>query len=159
MSALTETEIKDALRTNLRAAISACRDLAKLPAQGPTYGKLVEQLRLVEGAARQLGHWREDMRWMRFGFEMARFHDRIGDCIRSHAARKIFLAMAELMEGKLLEMARLQDAATGRRGPILPQPGEGPHRETRPVQVALPGVPGYIRNPSGLIMPTHGTVQ
>lgn len=143
MGVLTETEIFDSLRTNLKSAAQHCVDLARLPAQGPTYSKLVEELREIEGAARQAGHWRTDMRWMQFGYEMARFHDRIGECIRSRVARAIFLAMAELMRAKLKEMEVLRDARTGRRGAILPKPLPK-HRDTRPV---------YVQRPSGLLIP------
>lgn len=143
MSTLTEAEITDRLRTSLRSAIDLCRKLATQPAQGPSYWKIIDELRLVEGSARQLGHFRADMRWMKFGYEMARFHDRLGDCIRSHVARKIFLKMAELMGSKLVEADKLRTAKTGVLRPILPKV-KHLHRDTRPV---------YVRNPSGLIMP------
>jgi len=143
MSTLTEVEIFDCLRTNLREAAQHCENLAKLPAQGPTYRKLVDNLKLIEGASRQAAHWRTDMRWARFGFEMARFHQRIGDAVRSRAAREIFLAMGVKMKDALAECEKLRTAKTGRLGAILPiaRPTD---RENRPV---------YIRNPSGLVIP------
>lgn len=135
MADLTETEIFDCLRTNLRKAAENCENLAKLPAQGPTYLKLREQLELIEGASRQAGAWRSDMRWNAFGYEMHRFHERIGDAIRSHAARKIFIRMASMIRGALAEAERLRTARTGRRGLILPKVQPGPLRQGRPVQV------------------------
>lgn len=149
MSTLTEQEIGDCLRTNIREAVQYCVNLAKLPAQGPTYRKLVDNLKLIEGASRQMGHFREDMRWMRFGWEMARFHQRIGDAVRSRAAREIFLAMSVKLKDALAECDKLRTEKTGRRGAILPilRPV---HRETRPVHISAPA---YIRNPSGLVIP------
>jgi hypothetical protein len=142
MATLTEAEIFDRLRTSLRAVIQGCEDLARWPAQGPTYMKLREELALLEGAARQAGFARGDARWNRFGWEMAAFQQRIGDAIRCHSPRKVFLAMAEMVRKALYEADKLKVAKTGRRGPILPIPKPGPHRETRPV---------YVR-PSGLIV-------
>ena len=143
MSDLTELESFDCLRTNLRSAAQNCVNLAKLPAQGPTYRKLIDELRLIEGSARQIAAFRFDMRWSQFGYEMARFHDRIGECIRSRAARKIFLEMAKMMRAKLVEADKLRTAKTGKLGPILPKV-QPLHRENRPV---------YFQNPSGLIIP------
>lgn len=135
MAVLTETEIFDSMITDLQGAVDSCTNLALLPMQGPTYVKLRDQLRRIEGACRQAAHWREDARWSWFGFEMARFHDRLGDCIRCRAPRKIFLAQAELIRERLAAARQMKDAATHKLGPILPKPLEGPHRDTRPVQV------------------------
>lgn len=135
MADLTEIEIFDCLRSNLRKAAENCENLAKLPAQGPTYARLREELELIEGAARQAGAFREDMRWNAFGFEMHRFHERIGDAIRSREARNIFLRMGSMIRGALAEAERLRTARTGRRGVILPKAQPGPLRQGRPVQV------------------------
>lgn len=144
MSQLTEIEIADRLRTSLRSAVDLCGKLATVPAQGPNYRALVVELEMIEGAARQMGYSRDDMRWQLFGYNMARFHQRIGDVIRSRGARKIFLAMAKMIEGALAEAEKLRTAKTGRRGLILPKPKEAPHRQNRPVAVKLP---------SGLLVP------
>jgi hypothetical protein len=144
MSELTEVEIFDRLRTSLRTAVDLCGKLATVPAQGPNYRALIVELELIEGAARQAGYSRDDMRWQLFGYNMARFHQRIGDVIRSRGARKIFLAMAKMIEGALAESEKLRTAKTGRRGLILPIPKTPPLRQGRPVQVKLP---------SGLLVP------
>lgn len=144
VSAITEQDLFDRLRTSLRQAIQYCKDLANFPAQGPTYLKMREELETLETASRQVGYWREDARWFAFGFEMASFHQRLGDAIRHHMARTVFLHMAKMMEGALAEADKLRTAKTGRRGPILPKPKPGPHRESRPV---------YIKRPSGLLLP------
>lgn len=143
MSDLTENEIWDRLRTSLRSAIDLCGKLATVPAQGPNYRKIIEELDLIEGACRQLGAFRFDARWNLLGYEADRFHKRLGDCIRHKSARTIFLAQAEMLKAYLASAERLRTARTGRRGPITPRPKEGPLRQ-RPVTVTLP---------SGLIVP------
>lgn len=142
---LTEQEIFDRLRTDLRASIQGCKDLAFLPAQGQTYLDLIHQLDRIEGAGRQMGAFRFDMRWNLFAWEMSRFRVRIGDVLRSHVSRKIFLHMAGMMEGALAEVEALRVAKTGRRGPILPKTKPLPHRDTRPVH--------FSRTPGGVILP------
>ncbi len=143
---VTEQDAHDCLRTNLRMAIEHCVGLAEWPAQGPTYIALRNELSLIEGAARQVGIMRSDARWSRFGWEMAAFCQRVGDAIRCHQPRKVFLAMADMMRKALYEADKLKIAKTGRRGAIVPVPKPGPHRDTRPV---------YFKRPSGLILPAH----
>lgn len=140
VSNLSETDIFDRLRTSLRAAIQHTKDLAFLPAQGPTYLKLIEELKLIEGAARQAQFWRQDMRWGVVANEMEAFHQKIGQAIRSHQARRIFLRMAEMMQFFLDRANELQNAKTGRMGAILPKVQPGPHRETRPVHISKGGI-------------------
>lgn len=144
MGASSDNEIFDELRTTLRSAIDNCGKLATLPYMGPTYSTMIRELETIEGAARSFGFARRDARWNAFAFEMAAFHRRIGDAIRAHHARTIFLHMQKMMQGALAEADKMKDAKTGRRGPILPKARPGPHRETRPV---------YVRN-SGLIVPS-----
>jgi hypothetical protein len=145
MSALTEHEIFDRLRTDLRGAVQGCKDLAFFPALGETYLNLIHQLDRIEGACRQVGAFRFDMRWNRMGFEISRFRVRIGDALRSNMSRVIFLHMATMMEGALYEIDKLKDAKVLRRGPILPKAKPEPHRQNRPV--------GYTARPSGLLLP------
>jgi hypothetical protein len=145
MSDLTEAEIFDRLRSSLREVIQGCVNLAEWPSQGPTYIQLRKDLALVEGASRQAGHWRRDARWFALGWEVAAFQQRIGDALRCHAPRKVFLGMADFFRKALHEADKLKVAKTGRRGPIMPTPKPGPHRESRPV---------YVQRPSGLILPS-----
>lgn len=135
----TQQEIWDKLRTTLRSAVAHCGMLATFPAQGPTYRAMIAELGEIEGAARQLGFSRDDARWNAFGWEMARFRQRIGDAIRAHHARSVFLHMQKMMQGALEQAEKMKDAKTGRIGPILPKPRPGPHRDTRPVRVTTPG--------------------
>lgn len=144
MPNLTEYEIWDQLRTTLRSAIDHCGMLATFPAQGPTYLAMIDELETIEGCSRSLGFARRDARWNKFGFEMHHFRKRIGDAIRVHHARTIFLHMQGMMKGALAEAEKMKDAKTGRSGPILPKQKPAPHRDTRPV---------YVQN-SGLIVPS-----
>src|SRR5258708_1037730 len=88
MANLTENEILDCLIPNYREAAEHCGLLAKLPAQGTTYVKLRENLKLLEGAARQMLMWRQDGRWLKVANDCARCHQICGDWLRGHAPRK-----------------------------------------------------------------------
>lgn len=141
----SEHEVWDRLRDTLKSAITHCGQLATFPHQGPTYLEMIKELEIIEGEARYLGNnYRKDARWNAFGWEMARFRQRIGDALRHYASRKIFLHMQEMMKGALEEAEKMKDAKTGRRGPITPVVRPGPLRESRPV---------YVR-PSGLLVPS-----
>lgn len=140
MANFADSEFWDVLRTNMRSAIQHCVDLANMPAQGPTYVMLRDELRTIETACRQLGNARQDMRFHKFGFEMASFQQRLGDCLRLHVARDVFMGMAQFMRGALYTLERLHSRKTGRRGPILPKGKPAPHRDTRPVQVSAGGI-------------------
>ena len=140
MSMLSEYEVWDRLRDTLRSAVSHCGQLATLPAMGPTYRAMIAELQSIEGDARWIGLSRRDARWNAFGMEMERFHQRIGEAIRAHHARTIFLHMQGMMKGALAEAEKMKDAKTGRRGAILPKMPPAPHRDTRPVYVR----PGLI---------------
>lgn len=134
MGALTEREIFSCLSENFRLAAESCDELARVPAKGPVYLKLREQLKLIEGACRQAAYWRGDSRWLRVGLLMAEAHKRAGGWLRgikdSKTGRTIKVAPGHLhplfvMLGDNLRQARasaerLRTAATGRVGLILP---------------------------------------
>src|ERR1700687_4447619 len=100
MGRLTETEIFDCLKTNLRLAAQSCDKLAVSPRKGPTYVKLRDELRLVEGACGQAAFWRGgDARWLKIGLFMAEAHKRAGGWLRGEkqpAGPSIKLAPAEM---------------------------------------------------------------
>jgi hypothetical protein len=131
---LTEREIIDCLRANFRKAAEDCEKLARLPAQGPTYKRFREELKLIEGAARQLGYWRGDARWFQIGLQMEEAHQRAGRWIREKWPRPLFIRLAENLRAGERAAHDLATKATGRTGLILPKP-KSFHRETRPVQV------------------------
>lgn len=162
MGALTETEIFSQLSQNFNLAAEHCEDLAKLPAKGPTYRKLIQELKLIEGCCRQASAWREDTRWLNIGLMMAEAHKRAGDWLRGYKTdgvrikiaegqlHPMFMKLAENLRAgqKLAEQFRTQ--RTGRVGMILPEPLPGPFRETRQHRVMLPRTPGGIIIPSGV---------
>lgn len=134
MSDLTEAEIFDCLVDNFKKAAVHAEDLAKLPRKGPNYAKLREELKLVEGAARQAAYWRQDARWLQIGLYMEEAHQRAGNWLRgiknptTGEWRKIpegqlhpyFMKLAENLRAGLKLAEGYRDNRTGRVGMILP---------------------------------------
>lgn len=145
--ATTEQEILDRLMTSFREAAECCDQLAVSPKKGAIYRKLREHLLLIEGASRQAGHYREDMRWMQVGVDAAKCHRKAGDWLRSHAPAMYFKALATAMRKLEASTKSLRDRPTGRMGAILPV--VRPHfRDTRPV--------GWNRTAGGILLPQAG---
>ena len=126
MSDLTEREILDCLQTNLRLAAEHCDMLAVLPMRGPTYNLLRKELKLVEGACRQIAYCREDSRWFSVGLLMEEAHKRAGTWLRKFHPRPLFNKLANNLRIALAAAHQLETAATGTRGPILPTPQSDP---------------------------------
>jgi hypothetical protein len=158
MGALTEVEIFDCLKSNLRLAAQNCDKLAVSPRKGPIYRRLRDELRLIEGACRQAAFWRGDARWLRIGLYMAEVHKRAGDWLRgikqtdgtrlkisTGQIHPLFLKLAENLRAAYVKADDFQNKRTNRIGAILPVPGEPPHRDTRPV--------GYERSTGGILLP------
>lgn len=143
MTALSEVEIFDCLTSNLHEAAATCDLMVVAAARGPLYRKLRGNLVLIEGACRQMGFWRGDMRFQILGVRAAECHKRAGTWLRRHAAPQLFTKLAEMLRKIEGDVARLRDRATGKRGAILVPAQPGPHRDTRPV---------YVRT-SGLLVP------
>ena len=162
MGMLTEQEIFDCLRDNFKSAIRHCESLAREPRKGATYRVLRDNLRLIEGAAKQAAAWRADARWLRISFMMGEAHKRAGDWLRGIKGpngRRIplapghlhpnFMALAENMRKGLSISEGYRTRATHARGPILPVQLPAPHRDTRPVHVS-----GFKPTAYGLLIPT-----
>lgn len=135
MTDLTELEILDCLRTNLRGAADDCVMLQKLPAQGPTFVRMRERLKYVENACRQMSFFREDTRWLPVGIMMELVHQKSRTWIVEHVARTKFRLLERNLRMLVLAAEDLETRATGRMGMILPDVQPGPLRENRPVQV------------------------
>ena len=120
MANLSETEIKDQLYTSLLGAADDAKLLGILPAQGPTYARLRERLKVAETCCRQMGAYREDARWFGMGLKLEEAHQRTLRWVTGHSPRSIFWLLSE----KLGEMARtvkqLETRKTRRVGMILP---------------------------------------
>lgn len=174
MTQLTESEIFNCLAENFRLAAEHCDLLAALPMRGPTYQKLVEELRLIEGAARQAAYWRDDAGgcaaplgfagthgfealrsdmgdpgWLEIAHMMGECHQRAGNWLRGHYPRPLFLKLGQVLRECHRKAELRRTSATGRLGALLPPVRPGPHRDTRPVQVMTPGgllLPSGFRN-------------
>jgi hypothetical protein len=150
MPNVTEAEILSKLVESFRLAADYAEALAILPARGPTYTKLREELKLAEGCCRQVAYYREDSRWFQVGLLMEQAHKRAGTWLRVHPrtensnlAHPLFLKLAENLRAAQKRAHELQTRATGRVGMILPDALPGATRtEGRMVQVK-----------SGLIVP------
>ena len=143
--ATTETEIFDRLSRSLNAAADACEKLAAHPAAGVQYRRLRNHLGLIEGAARQAAHWREDARWLKVGMDAAHAHARAGDWLRSRAPRSCFTKLAASLRQLHGATERLRTMPTGRVGAILPAPLLPARRTSQSV--------GWTPTPSGLLIP------
>jgi len=145
-AALSEREIFDCLKTNLSLAVDRCRRLGN-GERGHLYVEFTQAMKLVEGACRQGGHWREDARWFPFGLKIAEAQKKCGNWLREKSPGWKFKALAEILAYGLQEAEVLQHNRTGRVGMILPKPQRTETRtEGRPVQVILP--PGFERKPT-----------
>ena len=163
MGDLTEVEIFDCLATNCRQAAERADRLARSPRRGPNYVAYRDHLKLVEGACRQAGYFRDDARWFALGRQMAHAHAVAGEWLRGIKVKgspvrvklaeghihPLFCKMAENLRALHAKAEQMKNAATGRLGPILPRVQEGPHRDTRPV--------GWSATQSGLFVPTQGS--
>ena len=166
MGALTESEIFDCLKSNMRLAAEHCEDLGRLPRKGPTYRRLREELELIEGCCRQASAWREDTRFLPIALKMAEAHKLAGEWLRGIKVGKgprrrlppgqmhpMFMALASALRALAIAVDNLRTKPTGRAGMILPDSVTRPteRRIGAPVSVKLP--PGMMKAPSGLILP------
>lgn len=165
MGKLSETEVIDCLKSNLRLAAQSCDQLAVSPRKGPIYFDLRQQLKLVAGSCRQIAYMRGgDARWLAIGMYMGKAHEFAGNWLRGSkqasgpriplAPQQIhafFTKLAENLRAAYAKAERLRTMATNRIGPILPTPGPGPHRDTRPA--------GWGRSPGGLIVPRESMMN
>ncbi len=158
---VTEKEILSLLKQAFRRAAEHCDKLAVLPARGPTYRKLREDLEIAENCCRQVAWYRHDARWLLIGRQMDEAHKRAGTWLRDksmprtstlNAAHPLFVRLAENLRFGMACAERVETQATGRIGMILPKPLPGPPRtQGRAVQVLQP----EIRTPGGIIIPSE----
>jgi len=146
--ATTEQQIFQRLSDSLKAAAECCDKLAAEPKTGPNYVRLRRHLSLIEGAARQAAHWREDSRWLKVGLDAAHCHAKAGDWLRSHAPRLYFTKLAASLRQIYISTERLRTMPTGRMGAILPIPHHAHTKSLVPV--------GWTKSNSGLLMPSAG---
>ena len=147
MAALTSVEIFACMADNFREAAERCQLLAwgSNPLRGRVYLALLGNLKAVEGCCRQAGVHREDGRWYHLGVMIGQLQKEVSRWVHGARtmrervwAKETFRQLADQLRGLQREAEDTRDKATGRVGMILPKPLEGPHRDTRPVQVLLP---------------------
>ena len=154
MSALSEQEIFQCLSENFKLAAEHCEDLAKLPAKGPTYRKLINELKLIEGACRQAAYWRQDDRWFRIGLYAEQCHQRAGNWLRAFAPSVYFLKLAEALRAGHMKAEEFKTKKTGKVGMLLTDingGGEAPLRKSS-ISVMLPE-PAPKKSKGGIIIP------
>lgn len=138
MADLIEIEVKDCWRTNMLGAADDAKLLAILPAQGPTYARLRERLRLAEGACRQMAAFRGDARWLPMAFMLNDICQRARAWIVAHFAREVFLTLERELRKCVAIADTVENKKTGISGLILPAALPLTRTEGRPVQVIAP---------------------
>lgn len=154
----TEIEIFGLMADNLKEAAEQCADLAWHPRRGMVYNRLRTALKECCGCCRQAYYWRNyDARWLMMEKQISHLCERCGNWLRDSPsvqkrkeAHPRFKQMSELFLKLYRDAETIRTAATGIPGPIMPTMLPGPHRDTRPVQVALPG---WHETRSGLVVP------
>ena len=126
MSGLTEQEILSKHKQSLGEGRDACQWLGRnadpeyLAPRGRHYGNLKRALNALEGTCRQLAAFRADTRWTKLGFLYARAM-RVAQAKFVRQDWMAFNQMQQLFENGLRRMDELQNAKTGKLGPILPK--------------------------------------
>lgn len=133
---LTEREIFDQLRNQLKVAAEACDHIAGRPESGIHFMRLRSALKLAEGCCRQAAYWRSDTRWLQPGIKLEQAHQRARAWLHRPTieAKKLFVMLAAAVRRMALDLAILETAATGRTGTILPKPKRY-DRENRAIQI------------------------
>lgn len=144
---LTETEIFDCLRDNLRKGEDRCILLATHPLSGRNFTELRECLKLAEGAARQAAHWRGDVRWAKVAVFIEQSHQMARGWLHrpSSSAKKLFHYLGAALHQMAYDLDRLQTMATGTNGIIV----NAEHAANPLTRIAHMRAPGTM--PSGLM--------
>ncbi len=125
---VSEREIISCMKENFRLSAECCDLLAVVPARGLVYERLRAHLSLIEGCCRQVAWYRGDTRWLPMGMLMEQAHRRSGNWLRTmprtenvNTAHPLFLKLAENLRAGQRMAERLETAATGKLGLILPE--------------------------------------
>ena len=148
MAHLTENEVADRMRSSLKEAIQACKDLAVKSRAGAPYDRLRDNLALIEGSCRQMAAFRGDATWLPFGMYMAECHKRAGGWLRGYVdngihvtwspghINKVFVTLAAQLVAVLDALDVKVDAKTGVNGPVLPERPAAERRVGAPVSMS-----------------------
>lgn len=150
---LTETELLEQIKQNLRLCAEDCDNLGNAPRYGQIFIHMCKRLKEIEVACNQVAvHRNGDARWLPMGMMMEEVHQRALKWLRAGqplAARQSRAHLFRMLAEKLREAHHgciaLETRKTGRAdGMILPKPLPL-HREHRPVQVR--------KSAGGIILP------
>lgn len=125
---LTDREVQDRHRQSLGEAKAACLELARfqdhalIAPRGRHYVILKEALARLEGSARQLGYLRDDTRWMALGIQYAKIKQACQVWFIGQRWKR-FELLAPAFDRWQRDLEDLATRRTGKRGPILPTPG------------------------------------
>jgi hypothetical protein len=148
---LTSSDIFGLMTERLREAEGICTEMSKTsrPAANRRYLRLIEVCKEIEGCCRQAGHFRENHEWMQLAEDVHTLQIKMGVWIRAkhrgESQKRLFATAATAMGRIRWSAMRKRDAAHGRVGMILPEPGVDSGRQ-RAVQVPR-------MSPGGIILP------
>lgn len=132
-----ESEIKAMWRHAMLGAADDARRLVTQPiwTRGTVFESMRTRLKMAEGSCRQMCHWREDARWLYLAPMLEKTHQMAGEMLRNRHYGTLFLKLEETLRKLVHDADRLENAATGRLGAILPEPARIDRTEGRPIQV------------------------
>lgn len=145
--ALTEREILDCLKENLRLGAENADKLAA-GERGTVYLLFRQNLRLVDGCCRQMAGWREDTRWSPFGVKIRELQQRVGGWLVVKEPGWRFKGAAEILRYALAQALDLETKKTRKTGIILPEMQRAPMR-TQGRSISMSGLilPPDMRTP------------
>ena len=158
---LQETEVIDRMKTSIKEAIQASKDLSVRSRLGGPYDRLRDNLVRIEGCCRQMALlYRDDATWLPFGMYMAECHKHAGGWLRGYfrhgvhvrladgQINEMFLTLAMQLEAILKAVDIKTTARTGIIGSILP---------ARPAEERRLGRPAFAQKPKKpvLIIPAR----
>lgn len=148
----TEAECLDMLKSEMRAAISSCDQIAQTPVSGVHFDRMIKALQAIEMCARQMFTYRENHNWLNGIFHFAEIQTKAQQWLTPATvySKKLFTILADNLRKLESLYCRLSVIRNGSARPVLPAIQAGPLRSGRPVQVLMPGA---TRPGSRLILP------
>lgn len=150
--ALSEREILDRMKSELKSAACEADLIASHPKSGLAFGRLRASLKNAEGCCRQLAVFREDSRWLIPGVTLEKAHQIARAWLHrpSVKSKKLFTGLAAALRQMYVDLEKLETARVGRTGAILPSAVDPKRRGSAPMPFHGLKTPGGIYLPSGL---------
>ncbi len=117
--ALTEREIIAKLRDSFRLCGERCEAIARWGAVGARWMEMSGAIDEIEGALRQLAHWRGDTRYLNLVPVYVRTKE-VGRLLYLSMRWAEFRKYGIIFAQGLAQVERLAERPTGQSGPILP---------------------------------------